>query len=210
VGRHGFVASFRFAFDGLVDGAIRDRNLRIHLALGVLAGCFGAAAPLLPAERAILVLCVAAVIAAEAANSALEAAVDLACPRPDERARFAKDAAAGAVLALAVGSVLVLLVVAGPRAAALRGWVAALGPAGAFRLAGGAAVGALAAGLLPAPGRRPPLVDVLLAALGAAGLAAVALAAESLAAWVVAWLCLSVGATGAGRRRRESSSDHAP
>jgi diacylglycerol kinase (ATP) len=206
VGRHGLAASFRYAFDGLVDGSIRDRNLRIHLALGVLAGCFAAAAPLLPAERAVLVVCVAATIAAEAANSALEAAVDLACPRPDERARRAKDSAAGAVLALAVGSVLALLAVAAPRATALRAWAAALGPSGALRLAGGAGAGAVAAGLLPAPGRRPALADVLLAALGGVGLAAVALAAESLSAWAIAWLCLSVGATGAGRRRR----DHSP
>ncbi len=202
MGRHGLAASFRFAWDGLVDGAVRDRSLRIHLALGVLAGCLAAAAPLLPAERAILVLCVTAVIAAEAVNSALEAAVDLACPRPDERARRAKDSAAGAVLALSAGSVLALLAIATPRLAALRGWVAALGTVGTLRLAGGAAAGALAAGLLPAPGRRPPLADVLLAVAGAAGLAVVALAAQSLAAWAVSWLCLSVGATGAGRRHR--------
>jgi diacylglycerol kinase len=201
VGRRGLAASFRFAWDGLVDGAVRDRNLRIHLALGVLAACFAAAAPLLPAERAVLLLCVGAVIAAEARNGAIEAAVDLACPRPDERARIAKDSAAGAVLALAAASVAALIAIAAPRLPALRAWALALGPGGALRLGGGACAGALAAGLLPAPGRRPGLADVLLAALGAAGLVALALAAESLAAWAVAWLCLSVGATGAGRRR---------
>jgi len=93
-GRHGLLRSFSFAWAGLAEGAARDRNLRIHLALGVLAGALAARAPLAPAERAVLLVCIALVVAAEAANSALEAAVDLASPGRDERARAAKDAAA--------------------------------------------------------------------------------------------------------------------
>jgi len=187
-----------------VDGAVRERNLRIHLGLGALAASFAAAAPLEPAERALLVLCVAGVIAAEAANSALEAAVDLASPGPDDRARFAKDAAAGAVLVLAAGSVLAFLAIAAGRRAELAGWAAGLGPAGLAPLLGGALAGALAAGLLPAPWRRPRVVDALVALAGAAGLAAVALAAASLPACAAGWLCLSIGVAGAARRRSAS------
>ena len=113
-GRHGLLRSFAFAWAGLAEGAVRDRNLRIHLALGVLAGAVAARAPLEPVERAVLVACVAAVVAAEALNTAIEAAVDLAAPGWDERARVAKDSAAGAVLVLAAGSVLVLVALAGP------------------------------------------------------------------------------------------------
>ncbi|HEX9049066.1 MAG TPA: diacylglycerol kinase, partial [Anaeromyxobacter sp.] len=114
-GRHGLLRSFAFAWAGLAEGAVRDRNLRIHLGLGVLASALAARAPLEPVERALLLACVAGVIAAESMNSALEAAVDLASPRWSERARIAKDAAAGAVLALAAGSVLVLAAIVGPR-----------------------------------------------------------------------------------------------
>ena len=206
--RRSLARSFRFAWNGLADGAIRDRNLRIHLGLGALAASFAAVAPLLPAERALLVLCVAAVLAAEALNSALEAAVDLASPGSDERARFAKDSAAGAVLALAAGSVLAFLAIAAGRRAELAAWAAALGPVGIARLGGGALAGALAAALLPAPMRRPAAVDALVALAGALGLAAVALGAESLPAWAAAWLCLSVGAAGAARRRSASGGDH--
>jgi diacylglycerol kinase len=202
MGRHRPLrASFGFAWDGLAEGAVRDRNLRIHLALGTLAGAFAAVAPLAPVERALLVLCVAAVIGAEAANGALEAVVDLACPRPDARARIAKDAAAGAVLALAAGSVLVFLAVAAPRAGALLERARALGPAGLV-LAAGALAAAGAAGLLPRPGRRPLAVDLATVAAGLLGLAAVAVRAESQVGTAVAALCLAVGAAGAARRRR--------
>jgi diacylglycerol kinase len=198
---HPLRASFGFAWDGLAEGAVRDRNLRIHLALGALAGAFAALAPLAPGERALLALCVAAVVGAEAANSALEAAVDLACPGRDERARIAKDAAAGAVLALAAGSVLAFLAIAGPRAAELAEHARALGPAGLV-LAAGAAAAAGAAGLLPAPGRRPLSVDLAVALAGAAGLVNLAFRAESQVGTAVTALCLAVGAAGAIRRRR--------
>jgi diacylglycerol kinase len=198
--RRSLAASFRNAWDGLAEGAVRDRNLRIHLGLGALSGAFAALAPLAAVERAVLALCVAAVVAAEAGNSALEAAVDLAAPGRDERARIAKDSAAGAVLALAAGSVVAFLAIAAPRAAALLARARGLGPS-AFVLAAAALAAGLAAGLLPAPGRRGAVTDLALAALGWAGVAAVAWRAESQAGTAVAALCLAVACGGAARRR---------
>jgi diacylglycerol kinase (ATP) len=192
--------SFGFAWDGLAEAAVRDRNLRIHLALGVLAAGFVARAPLAPVERALLVLCVAGVVAAEAMNSALEAAVDLACPRFDERARVAKDSAAAAVLAAAAGSVLALLAITGARADELAAWAARLLGRDALALAGAAAA-SVATGLLPAPRERSRAADALLIACGAAGIAALAAGASSAAGVVTAALCLAVSAGGAARRR---------
>jgi diacylglycerol kinase (ATP) len=202
-GRHGLLRSFAFAWAGLAEGAVRDRNLRIHLGLGVLASAFAARAPLEPAERALLLACVAAVIAAESMNSALEAAVDLASPQWSERARIAKDAAAGAVLALAAGSVLVLAAIAGARREELRAWASApaLPGAGAL-LAAGAAV------LLPAP--RPPglaaprLLDTVLALLAILGLGAVAFRAASQAGSIAAALCVAIAVSGAAARGRRA------
>jgi diacylglycerol kinase (ATP) len=202
MGRHRpLAASLGFAWDGLAEAAVRDRNLRIHLALGALAGAFAAAAPLAPGERALLGLCVAAVIGAEALNSAVEAAVDLACPGRDERARIAKDAAAGAVLALAAGSVVAFLAIAGAHAAELASRARVLGPAAPILLAGAVAA-AGAAGALPAPWRRPLAVDLGVGAAGAVGVAIVARFAESQAGTAVVALCLAVGAAGGARRRR--------
>lgn len=86
--------------------------MRIHLVAGVLAGSFAALAPLSPAERGLLVICTALVISAEAANTALEALVDLRGGPPTELARLAKDAAAGAVLVLAAASVTLFAIIA--------------------------------------------------------------------------------------------------
>jgi diacylglycerol kinase (ATP) len=200
-GRHSLPRSFAFAWDGLAEGALRDRNLRIHLALGVLAGAFAAHAPLSPGERALLALCIALVVGAESMNSALEAVVDLASPGWDERARVAKDAAAAAVLAVAAGSVLAFLAVATPRLEALAASAAVLAPPAA-----GALLAAVAALALPAPFARPRAADVALALAGAAGLGLLAWRAEGKAGVAAAALCLGVSVAGAARRRARSSS----
>jgi diacylglycerol kinase (ATP) len=199
----GFLASFAFAWNGLVEGALRGRNLRIHLAAGVAASGLAALAPLARAERALLLGCVALVVALESANTAVEMAVDLARPRPDEAARRAKDAAAGAVLAAAAGSVLVLAALVGTRAGALAGALEAR-PWGA----GGAALAAAAAGLLPWRAGRSAARDGLLALAGLAGLAALARSAASHAGTSGAALCLAV-ALGAAVRSRTHPWNHA-
>ena len=123
----GLWRSFGFAWDGLVGAAVTQRNMRIHLVAGVLAGAFAAAAPITAPERALILLCAALVIAAEAGNTALEALVDLHGGAPSEPARIAKDAAAGAVLALAAASVAVFFVIViGHRADPAARWRAAL------------------------------------------------------------------------------------
>jgi diacylglycerol kinase (ATP) len=171
--------------------------MRIHLGMGILACAAAGLLPLAGGERALLLLAVALVVAGEAANSALEAVVDLVSPGPDERAKVAKDAAAGAVLALAAGSVVVLLSVAVPAWPSLRGRFEALS-GGVL----GALVAALSAVLLPSPGRRSSLVDLALFLLGAAGLVAVGFAAEDAAGVAGAALLLALAAGAAVRRRR--------
>lgn len=190
-----FLESVRHAWNGLADGALRERNLRAHLALGALAGAFAAHAPLSPGGRGLLVLCIAVVIAAESLNSALEATVDLASPGLHERARFAKDAAAGAVLAVAAGSVLVLLAVAAPAWTALRERAPSLAVPAA-----GSAVVAIAAVLLASPRGRSRAADAAIALAGLAGLAAVAHRAEGQAGTAAAALCFAVAAGAALRR----------
>ena len=72
-------------------------------------------------ETALIALCVAAVMALELMNSAVERAVD----KPDTThwwtAGAAKDMAAGAVLVMAVGTVIVAVCLFGPRLGVLWG-----------------------------------------------------------------------------------------
>jgi diacylglycerol kinase (ATP) len=199
-GRHTLPRSFSFAWNGLAEAAVRERNFRIHLCLGVLAGVFAARAPLLAAERAVVIACIALVLGAEAMNSALEAVVDLASPRWDERARVAKDAAAGAVLAVAAGSVLALAAVALPRLSA----IAAAAPVHALP-ATGAAVAAAAALLLPLPSRRAVAADIVLVAAAGAGLVLAARGAGSMAGIAASAACLAISCAGAARRRTRAA-----
>jgi diacylglycerol kinase (ATP) len=103
--------SFVHAWDGVVETAARQRNMRLHLAAGLAVSAAASVVPLGLASDLALLFCIALVLAAEVANSALEALVDLVAPDRHELARRAKDAAAGAVLVLAGGSVAVLAVV---------------------------------------------------------------------------------------------------
>jgi diacylglycerol kinase (ATP) len=105
----GLIPSFGHALRGLVEVTARERNMKIHVLAGTAVGLLGAEVSLPPASRLALLLAVALVIAAEMGNSALEALVDL---HTREKARRAKDAAAGGVLVLALGAVLVAVAVA--------------------------------------------------------------------------------------------------
>jgi diacylglycerol kinase (ATP) len=199
--RHTLLRSFVWAMTGLADAAARERNVRLHLALGVLASSFASLAPIAAVERALLLLCVALVIAGEAANSALEAVVDLVSPGWHERARVAKDSAAGAVLALAAGSVVVLLAVGLPVLPALAARLPVLAPAGA-----GAVGAAVATWILPGAPRRPPGVDLALLIGAIAGLVAMARSASSPAGVAAAALLVAIAAGGAARRRWAGAS----
>ena len=108
----GLVASFGHALRGLVEVTARERNMKIHVLSGTAVGLAGAELVLPLAARLALVLAVMLVVAAEMGNSALEALVDLHTKEFREEARRVKDAAAGGVLVLALGAVLVAIAVA--------------------------------------------------------------------------------------------------
>lgn len=70
-------------------------------------------------EWAVLGLTMAMVLALEALNTAVEAAVDLVSPHYHPLAKIAKDAAAGAMIFAVLGSIWVALFIFGPRLWAL-------------------------------------------------------------------------------------------
>jgi diacylglycerol kinase (ATP) len=101
----------RHALRGVAVAWRQQRNLRIEAAVGAAALALAA---WLGASLVPVLLCCGLVLAAELANSAVEALVDLTSPAPDPRAGRAKDLAAGAVLLAAATSVAVGLVHLGP------------------------------------------------------------------------------------------------
>ena len=104
-----FFRSFRYAGQGILHAVRNERNFRFHLVAAVLAHLLGLMAELPAGEMAEISLCCGLVIALELVNTAVEAVCDRVCTEQDPLIRVAKDAAAGAVLAAAVFTVIVAL-----------------------------------------------------------------------------------------------------
>ncbi len=103
--------AFLFATRGVWRAVRHEANLRIELALGVLALALAwwLGAPLVP-----VILAAGLVVTAEFFNSAVETLVDLASPQRHELAAAAKDIAAGGVLVASICALLVGVAVLGP------------------------------------------------------------------------------------------------
>jgi diacylglycerol kinase (ATP) len=106
--------SFQYAWAGVSYAFQTQRNFRIHVIVGTLAIGLGASLQLRAVEMSVVVLTIAAVLAMELLNTALESVVDLTVKQSyHELAKIAKDCAAAAVLisalaAMGVGSSLIL------------------------------------------------------------------------------------------------------
>jgi diacylglycerol kinase len=106
--------SFRFAGYGIRYLFRTQPNFWVHSLAAVITIGLAVWLELGRAELAILILAIGLVMACEAFNTALEAAVDLSAPRYHDLAKVAKDTAAAGVLIAALSAALVGLVVLGP------------------------------------------------------------------------------------------------
>ncbi len=112
-------ASLGHAGRGLVFAILSQRNLRIHVLVGLAVLSAGLALELSRIEMVALVLTVALVVMGELLNTGLELTLNVLEARDHPIARAAKDAAAGGVLLAVIGSVAVGLLILGPRLLAL-------------------------------------------------------------------------------------------
>lgn len=105
------VKSFGYALKGVVTLFTEQHNARLHglamVAVLLLAGVLGLEAW----EWAVLVLTIAAVIAAEALNTAVEYLADACMPEHHPLIAKAKDVAAAAVLLLAIAASIIALII---------------------------------------------------------------------------------------------------
>lgn len=101
------LGSFNNAFQGLVHTVRFERNMRIHLAVGLVVLVGSLFLNLTKLELVAVLMAVTFVIAMELVNSAIERVVDLVTDRFDPRAKLAKDIGAGAVLMAAVNALAV-------------------------------------------------------------------------------------------------------
>ncbi len=108
------LAAFRYAFQGLEYLFRSQPNARIHAVATAGVVALGLWLHLSLTAWALLVLAMGLVWSAEALNTAIEAAVDLASPAIHPRAKAAKDVAAAGVLLAAVAAAVVGVLVLGP------------------------------------------------------------------------------------------------
>lgn len=196
-------ATFVHAWNGLLHTIIHQRNMRTHFTAAMLVGLVGSGIPLGLAEKVTLIFCVLLVLFAEILNSALEQLVDLTIQQFDEKARLAKDAAAAAVLVLAIGTVVIFA------ALLVHNWgtISTRGPQIARQVALGVPLTLCHAGLMAAR-RKPRWLDALLFVAASALLVATLPRTES---WVFSALTYGLvvvaGASALERRRLPSSSE---
>ena len=105
------VKSFAVAFEGIWAAFKSELHMKIHLffAIAALVACW-----FLQVETwgwCVVIICIGMVISAEVLNTALEALCNKVSEEYDPYIKVAKDAAAGAVLVLAIASVVVGLIV---------------------------------------------------------------------------------------------------
>ena len=111
--------NFRYAFRGVRILLRDERNAWIHVASAVIVILAGACLRLSPTEWLVVVVVIAAVIAAEAFNSALERLCDRVSTEHYPLIGETKDLAAGAVLITAIGAAVVGLIIFVPKIYAL-------------------------------------------------------------------------------------------
>lgn len=94
--------TFGYAFEGILTGIRKERNMRIHTAAMILVVFFGTVLGLSATEWCICLVLFGLVMALELVNTAVEAVVDLVTEERKPLAKIAKDTAAGAVLIAAI------------------------------------------------------------------------------------------------------------
>ena len=109
------INSFKYAIEGFISSFKTERNMKIHIMAMILVIIAGFIFKLTKIEWCIISIVIALVISAELINTAIETTVDIAMPDINEKAKYAKDIAAGAVLFSAIISVIIGLIIFLPK-----------------------------------------------------------------------------------------------
>ena len=109
------INSFKYAIEGIVSSFKTERNMKIHIFIMILVIIAGIILKISALDWIILVIMIALVISAELFNTTFETVVDMITKERNEKAKLAKDIAAGAVLVLAIGSIIVGLIIFIPK-----------------------------------------------------------------------------------------------
>ena len=112
---HSTKKSFIYAFEGIKLTYKNEPNFRIQLILALLSTFLGIVLSISQTEWLILITVIFMVLLLELINSSLEALVDLVSPEINEKAKIAKDTAAGAVLVSSILSLVIGIIIFLPK-----------------------------------------------------------------------------------------------
>ena len=110
-----FIKGFGYALNGIWHAATTQLNFRVHFVAALMAACLGYALHISTNEWLWIILCIAIVLGAELFNTALEFLTDLVSPEYNKKAGLVKDMAAGAVLIIAIGALVIGLIIFVPK-----------------------------------------------------------------------------------------------
>lgn len=110
--------TFGYAWEGILTGIRKERNMRIHTAAMILVVFAGTVLGLSATEWCICLILFGLVMALELVNTAVEAVVDLVTEERKPLAKIAKDTAAGAVLIAAIMAAVIGCIIFLPKLAA--------------------------------------------------------------------------------------------
>lgn len=99
--------SFKYAFQGIISGIKREKNMKIHLAIMIIVIIMGLLLKINTTEWMICIILFSITIAGELFNTAIEKVVDMITLEKNEKAKIAKDVSAGGVLVLSIGSAII-------------------------------------------------------------------------------------------------------
>lgn len=109
------INSFKCAIQGIIQVIKTERNVKIHITIMILVIISGIVLKIAKQEWITCIILFGLVISLELVNSAIETTVDIAMPEINEKAKNAKDIAAGAVLISAISSAIIGLTIFIPK-----------------------------------------------------------------------------------------------
>ena len=116
------INSFKYALQGIFTSFKTEKNMKIHIIIMILVIIAGVIFKINKIEWIICVLLFTMVIAGELFNTSIETVVDMVMPEKNEKAKIAKDVAAGAVLVLAIGAVIIGFIIFIPKIYLIFSW----------------------------------------------------------------------------------------
>ncbi len=109
------VKSFVYAFNGLKLCFASEVNFKIHLLSAIAVLLLGVVFKISNTEWLAVIICIAFVTALEMINTAIEKLCDMVNAAVDPGIKKVKDIAAGAVLVVAVGSLVIGVIIFLPK-----------------------------------------------------------------------------------------------